>query len=48
MSPVPCGLSPVDTILVLKFEWGQRDKLFCDLNGNLAGTKPENLNLPQL
>ena len=24
MSPVPCGLSPVDTILVLKFEWGQR------------------------
>ena len=24
MSPVPCGLSPVDTRLVLKFEWGQR------------------------
>ncbi len=24
MSPVPCGVSPVDTRLVLKFEWGQR------------------------
>ena len=43
MSPVPCGLSPVDTILVLKFEWGQRGqavlrfewKSGCDQTGKL-------------
>jgi hypothetical protein len=49
MSPVPCGMSPVDTRLVLKFEWGQRQAVLrFELKSGWEQTGKLELGLPQL